>query len=569
MIAIELNFLTGRWHATPWGRQVNEGAVEWPPAPWRILRALLAVWHHKCADVPENEMRALVAALSSLPSYRLPPAGQSHTRHYMPLGDGKRTKIFDTFITVAPPRTGMSAPQNGLIIAWPDVELDRSQSQLLDRLLGAMTYFGRAESWVCARLLEAWDGKPNAIPANGRAAAEDTTERVRLLATLGQDEYACWRAEARETQLDRKLREKRQRALEKRKDAEKVKLSRKERDAVEARLPETVFDALHVDTGDLREAGWNRPPGSRWVDYVRPIDAFASNPRRSRRPQLSSPTVARYAVCGNVRPRLTEALWIGERVRTALMAKSQRIMKERTGREDVDAARVFSGKQNDGSPSRNGHDHAHFLCESPPHEQAGRICFLSVCAPMGFDPDDRTALSRLRRVWGHGGHDLQLVLLGLGSPEDFGGTNDKAGQSRLFAESAVWESRTPFVPTDHLRIRPSEANDPTKRAAARVRELARIVRKEFERRTWAHEHLELLVTVEPLMAPGHCGTRLGGHFTSWLRFRRERHRGNGSRGDCRGYGIRLRFSRPVRGPIVLGYGCHFGLGQFWTPPAIE
>jgi len=32
--------------------------------------------------------------------------------------------------------------------------------------------------------------------------------------------------------------------------------------------------------------------------------------------------------------------------------------------------------------------------------------------------------------------------------------------------------------------------------------------------------------------------------------------------DSRGFGFEVVFSEPVRGPIALGYGCHFGLGQF-------
>jgi CRISPR-associated protein Csb2 len=38
-------FPAGRYHANPWDRAVNEGATEWPPSPWRILRALVATWH--------------------------------------------------------------------------------------------------------------------------------------------------------------------------------------------------------------------------------------------------------------------------------------------------------------------------------------------------------------------------------------------------------------------------------------------------------------------------------------------------------------------------------------------
>ncbi len=41
MIVLELRFPAGRFHATPWGRHVNEGAVEWPPSPWRLMRALI------------------------------------------------------------------------------------------------------------------------------------------------------------------------------------------------------------------------------------------------------------------------------------------------------------------------------------------------------------------------------------------------------------------------------------------------------------------------------------------------------------------------------------------------
>jgi CRISPR-associated protein Csb2 len=559
MVTIKFSFPTGRWHATPWGRQVNEGAVEWPPAPWRILRALLAVWHHKCPEVPEDQMRGLITALSPPPSFHLPPASQGHTRHYMPVANDNKTKVFDTFVTVA--------PQDAIIVVWRGVDLDRSQRKLLARLLGTMTYFGRAESWVGAELVDSWKGSPNATPANGHTVGNGPTERVRLLAPVADEEYAAWRAEMLNTQLGRKLRQKQHRALEKGKDVGKVKLSGKERTNIESALPATVFDALHAETGALRKAGWNRPPASRWVDYLRPRDAFASRPRRSRRPNRPrKPTVARFAVSGSVRPRLTEALWIGERVRTAIMAKSQRIAGEREERDNVDAAWVFSGKQEDGSYSLSGHAHAHFLCECLPDEQAGRISHLAVFAPAGFDRDDELALCRLRRVWGHGGHDLQLVLLGLGQPEDFGGTNDRAGQSRLLAESEVWESRTPFVPTDHLRIRPGEARDVQQRAEATVRELKRVVQKELERRNWLAEHVASLETIEPLLARNQCGTKLGGRFTTWLRFRRLRQRGNGCRGDSRGYGFRLRFSQPVRGPILLGYGCHFGLGQFWAQP---
>jgi CRISPR-associated protein Csb2 len=42
MLALAFTFPAGRYHATPWGRHVNEADVAWPPEPWRILRTLVA-----------------------------------------------------------------------------------------------------------------------------------------------------------------------------------------------------------------------------------------------------------------------------------------------------------------------------------------------------------------------------------------------------------------------------------------------------------------------------------------------------------------------------------------------
>ena len=55
MPTLLLRFPGRRYHATPWGHHVNEGLIEWPPSPWRLLRALLATGYAKChwpADGP-------------------------------------------------------------------------------------------------------------------------------------------------------------------------------------------------------------------------------------------------------------------------------------------------------------------------------------------------------------------------------------------------------------------------------------------------------------------------------------------------------------------------------------
>jgi CRISPR-associated protein Csb2 len=183
-----------------------------------------------------------------------------------------------------------------------------------------------------------------------------------------------------------------------------------------------------------------------------------------------------------------------------------------------------------------------------------------VYAPAGFNLDDQAVLTSLRGIYGSDGHDLQLILLGIGMPSDFGGTNVKIGQSPTLAKSSVWLSRTPMVPTDHLRIRKSERRDPESFAKATKRELDRLVRRELARRPWL-AHLAEQVQIEALHH-----TVLGGIETKWLKFRRQRTRGGGECSSNNGFGFRLTFPQPVIGPIALGYGSHYGLGLFEAEP---
>lgn len=549
MLAISLKFPAKRFHATPWGRQVNEGAVEWPPSPWRLLRSLVATWHHKFPNVPEIAMRELVERLAPPPRFVLPHASQGHTRHYMPLVNDDRTKVFDTFIAVE--------PDDAVVAIWLDVSLTDEQRQLLDQLLRAMTYFGRAESWVCCQVLDDTPTTSDTEPIELGEAIADDRELIRTLVPVLADEHAEWFTHTREQHRQRKLSEQIAAATAKGKPVDKLKLSKKDEQAIDDSLPATLFDALHADTAELRKAGWNQPPGTRWINYARPANAFAPQPRSRRRTFRTNnlTTVARFAVCGSVRPLLTDSIIIGEQVRRVVMGCSKKVNAEST------AAPVFSGKHEDGSPLAAGHRHAHFLCEAAGGD--GRISHVTVFAPMGFDTSDERAFTRLAQsgVWGRDGYELQLVLLGVGRAADFGGLNEKAGQSRLLATASVWESRTPFVLTRHLTRKGMPSAEAIAAEPKLHAELIEAVRFELAQREQfkavAHD-----VVIEPLLDRQHAGTDLGGHFTSWLKFRRERLTGGGSQAGSSGFGFRLTFSKVVTGPIALGYGCHFGLGSF-------
>ena len=98
---------------------------------------------------------------------------------------------------------------------------------------------------------------------------------------------------------------------------------------------------------------------------------------------------------------------------------------------------------------------------------------------------------------------MQLVLIGVGQAADFGGFDEKAGHSRILAESRTWISRTPFVPPRDLKIARREARNLDRRAEATLRELRSLVRLELARRE-QFVALAERVEIEPLVGKKPC-----------------------------------------------------------------
>ncbi len=214
MLVIEMRFPAGKYHATPWNRQVNEGAVEWPPSPWRILRALISTWYHKLqAEIEEDTIRRIVEKLSAYPQYNLPQASLGHTRHYMPLYRDATTMVIDTFAAIE--------SKSRLLIKWPQVDLTDEERFALSMLLDRMGYLGRAESWIEARLVEGSLDQANCIPLNEDPAFSDGFEGIQTLAAMPPQEYLSWRLTEVEAR-SRKLAELSNAAKLKKKDLDKI-----------------------------------------------------------------------------------------------------------------------------------------------------------------------------------------------------------------------------------------------------------------------------------------------------------------------------------------------------------
>jgi len=266
---------------------------------------------------------------------------------------------------------------------------------------------------------------------------------------------------------------------------------------------------------------------------------YASDAPRGRA-SAGGPTVARFLLFGGRPPRLTDAITLTERVHAALVELS-------------DGSPTFTGCDEAGRPLA-GHNHAYILPESVQalgRGMAGEVTHVTLFAPAGFGSREIGALEALREVGGSG-LEVQLTLSGLGLPDNFGGTNAARGESPLLAESRIWTSRTPFVPTRHPKATRAGAPklDPTSgiQIGSPEHELRRL--------------LGLAGFPEPEAVEPVSFTEIAGERADWSSFRRARTCGDGRRAGSAGYGFRIQFPAPVRGPVAVGYGAHFGMGGF-------
>lgn len=522
-----------RYHATPWGNHVNEGQIEWPPSPWRLLRALISagytsgVWG---GEGPDEIGRSLIEKLvGTLPTYRLPTACGAHTRHYMPIGvldkgREKTTMVFDTWAQV----------DNGLLgVTW-DVALSDKETTLLACLAERLGYLGRSESWVEARLSQ--PGEP--LPLESDCLPFDVPpgpgwEQVPLLATQSAADYATWRSKSVAAVLDRlpavdpnkkKLLKKDEKIIEQRKNAE-------------GPYPPDLIACLQVTTNELRKHGWSQPPGSRRVFYCRETTVLeAGAPNQRRRSVVGAPVEAMLlsltTASGNnhALPSIVRALPQAEKLHIQLVGHLN-------GKHNP----AITGCDIYGIPLTEPHRHAHLLPLDL--DDDGHLDHILIWAPMGLDADAQAAVRGVRKTFTKGGvGPLRLALAGAGGIADLSGLPGQYGEGlrTIFgpAEGATeWVSRTPFVPPRHLKKQG--------RNSLEGQIIAELVSR----------GLPEPVEIRDLDPHEHDGARRQRHFI------RSRRNGPAAPIDC-GFSLILRFGSPQTGPICLGYGCHFGLGMF-------
>lgn len=546
MFALAFRFPAGRYHATPWGRNVNEADVAWPPEPWRLLRALIAAYWCKGDHErwPQETLGRLIDALAeTLPEYRLPEgAVHAHTRHYVPLARGRTTLIFDAFVRM---------PEQGSIVAaWPAVTLDADVFSLGADLAGAIGYLGRAESWTECEALAGWDGEPNCGPVEAGFPGDP----VRLLAPLPPAMYTDERDRLIANEKERIRMAAKKPPSATKLQTEATKAFRSKASGMDT-VPERLLDALALDTADYQDRGWHRPPAAREVLYARDERVAAVVTPRARRRHAGSstdakkPTVARYLLAGRPRPRVEDTIRIGELMRLAALSRFGWQRDDSSSRRIPKAPWQISGRDSSGRPLRDpAHRHAFWLPEDA--DSDGLIDHVSVFIPDGIDRDVQAKLDRITRLWVErkqraddedvdvaGTEEWRLALEGFGNPSDF------ADGAPIFGRSTRWRSVTPFLAAGHLK------------ADRHAGEFRRLVRRIGMERKFdfdaAMVHVRELTEID-----------IGGSKRHALHFHRFRSRGGEKQHDTRGALLQVTFPVPVNGPLAMGYGCHFGLGLF-------
>lgn len=538
MPTLLLHFASRRYHATPWGHHVNEGLIEWPPSPWRLLRALIATgyaklrWH---GETPPPIACSLVEKLASvLPHYRLPSATGAHSRHYMPLGkveEGREstTLVFDTWAQV---------DSAALAVTW-NVALSDEECRMLSELAERIGYLGRAESWVQARLAQRDEPLPDGedcVPCISQHPPGTDWEQVPLMVPLSSVRYAEWRRAA----LGPRLEGLPTAGGSKTRLTAEVKRTLKVGLDLEEAYPGNLIDCLQVRTDWLRRYGWSQPPGAERVFYWRRTNALeVGAPGMGRRAALALPVEAMLlsmATAGgndHALPPVTRTLPQAEMLHRALVRAACQCSSI--------PSKVLTGRDEMGNPLTEPHRHAHLLPLDL--DDDGHLDHILVWAPMRLDGLAQAAVRSIRKTFTKGGVEpIRLALAASGRLADIQDLPAPFGDNlqrliRLPLGAVTWESVTPFVPPRYVKRRGKNT---------------------LEGQICA----ELLARGMPSVAEVRIlDPREDSRSLRLRHFVRSRRAGPPPPADL-SYSVSLTFERPVTGPLCIGYGCHFGLGVF-------
>lgn len=392
---LELTLLTGRFHATPWGRHVNEAIAEWPPSPFRLLRAALDAWYRKHPEIPSDVVTGLLAALAAPASFKLPRARSSHTRSYLSQNSedpSDKKLVFDGFAVVD--------VGSKLLIGWPGVRVSEAELDAARKLFGSINYLGRSESWVELRVVEDHAVEWNCVPV-AAGGVPTGKEVVSLAGVVTKDLFDArgFVVEAKKKTKARKL---------------------------------EWLEALGWGSAEAIDLKMNRPPALEPLFYLRDVDAVDARPAPSRAASSRVVEAVRFAVDARVRAPITDALTVGEQMHRNLMGSLRRVQ----GHDRLSP--TISGRDADGNPAV-GHSHVSFLPLD--EDRDGFIDAVLLSSPTPLTAEEQRAVDQLRPLWRRSGHPLVLTPI------------QRGARDQLLRKVTRVRTQTPFAPPRFWRLK--------------------------------------------------------------------------------------------------------------------
>jgi CRISPR-associated protein Csb2 len=155
MLMLRLSFPWGRYYAHPWGQnpaRITE--AEWPPSPWRLLRAIAAAWFqaNPGREASPELSQTLETLGRELPVFALPKVSFSRTIHYQPYFKKDKDANARAKYQRARHENHFVAVGGDVLIRWSlngvSETIAHTVRSLVGSIAGRISYFGRAES-VC------------------------------------------------------------------------------------------------------------------------------------------------------------------------------------------------------------------------------------------------------------------------------------------------------------------------------------------------------------------------------------------------------------------------------------
>ena len=507
-LVLRQSFPLGRFHATPWRiNPFDDHFGEWPPSPWRLVRAIVARWYQwsrETRDTPDvAQLDEMVRALcDSSYSFRLPVQAVrgSPLRQYHPVefgwepagktkGKGENKKPVPqmrTYGTSLVQDNYWCVPPGDAGSIWWFLVGDLWTPQLvkvLECCLERLIYFGRSETLTSIKCENEPAMGPNCL-VNDRPASPNS---VRVLVPR--------------------------------------------RDATRADVERVTDDPQIASI----------PPGTRLV-YVDPPPRPAAREQRLTFPARPDCRLMQLAIGWNVPPEPRAVVRLTARYRSAVIRELFLIKTQGQNRSWGAAPKSIRsavadmlGKDAEGVPFKD-HSHAEFLA----WWQNGLPTRLLVWrGRRPFDVDEQASILRAASQelsWAAAGPDtddwkIRLIPLDAAVPAPPGFDDTCA---------TVWESLTPYVPPRHRlrggKPRASESVNIQIRRELTLRGMPggeQVEAEEIGDATWVAVHVPRRKAV-----------------------------GQTILGDRRGYWLRLTFPQPIVGPLRLGNSSSFGLGLF-------